>query len=1303
MGKVYSRRKLRVRSAFLSWRFRAFFGILLLFLSLIPINLLPSDRNTVGATPCACSVFGTPTGQSNFTDAAIELGVKIIPSSNGTITGVRFYKQGLMSGTHTGRLWTSGGSSITSAVFSGETASGWQEVTFASPVSVTAGTTYVASVTMADGRYTATPNYFTSNIVNGPLTAPSSGSSGGNGVFNTTPGSFPSSTFNSTNYWIDVMYYDQTTPQTTALSPVDASTGVLPGKTVSATFDQSMDPATLTTSTFTVKDPSNNTVTGTVSYASATKTVSFVASNGFATNTTYTATIEGGTGTVAKNGAGVALTSDVVWSFTTSSTNSCPCDLKARAAPAGSTTVDDSGGLELGVKIKPSTNGYITALRFYKPIISTETTHTGKIWSSTGSQLATVSFTNETDYGWQEAKLSSPLQVNENQLYVLSYGTSTAVYQATVGGLNSNVTGGYLTAYADTSSENAATGSGNRNGVFSLTAGNYPSTGSTNGSYYWIDAVFATESAPTYPLNVGVVQPTVDAYAVPRDQVVTATFNRALDGTTVTNSTFRLFDSSNNQVSGTGTYNTGKGMATFTPTSQLTYGQRYTARISATVADANGTTLGSEHSWSFTVGSQLATDPGQGLGGPLLVITSTANKYSPYYAEILRAEGFTYFDVKDIATVSASTLNNYDAAILAEMTLSQSQTDMFSSWVTAGGNLVAMRPDSKLASLLGLSSAGTTRSNQYLLINTATTPGNGLVGETIQYKGTADNYTLNGATSVATFYSDASTATTNPAVTTKSVGSNGGTAAAFSYDLAKSVIAQHQGNQAWAGQNRDGLSVTRPNDLFFGAMTGDVQPDWVDLNKIHIPQADEQQRLLANIMTEAVKDRKPLPRFWYLPSDYEAAMVMAGDDHGRPNNVGTERIMNNWLNESATNCSVSDWECVRASHYVYESSALTNARALQYHNLGFELGDHIANGCVNFSSQASLAAEYTSNLATWRAKYTSIPNQVSHRFHCYAWSNWDSQPIVEYANGMRYDLNYVAYPGSWIGTRAPVLTGSGMNMRLTDADGDMLDVRQGVTNFDDQSSNTVNIDALLDNALGANGYYGIFGTHYDMSNSFDATLFASAKAKNVPMISSAQALAWFDGRESSAFSNFTGSNGQFTFTLNTAVGAEGLRAMMPIQDKAGTISSITRGGSTVSYNTQTVKGVQYAIFDGVAGAYTVTYTDYDPNAGGGGGSGGSSGGGDSGSGSGSDASTTTPTNKKTTAANDDSEDVALTETPPTNEEPNSPEIPKKELITPAEEKGENSPWFWWVLAGFALGGIVWWIVLTIRRRGSTPV
>ena len=89
------------------------------------------------------------------------------------------------------------------------------------------------------------------------------------------------------------------------------------------------------------------------------------------------------------------------------------------------------------------------------------------------------------------------------------------------------------------------------------------------------------------------------------------------------------------------------------------------------------------------------------------MIGKASNPFTRYYAEILRAEGLTQFTVKDISTVTATTLAGYDVAILGDMSLTSAQVSMLSTWVTGGGNLVAMRPDKQLAGLLGLTDAGT--------------------------------------------------------------------------------------------------------------------------------------------------------------------------------------------------------------------------------------------------------------------------------------------------------------------------------------------------------------------------------------------------------------------------------------------------------------------------------------------------------------------------------------------------------------------------------------------------------------------
>jgi len=62
-----------------------------------------------------------------------------------------------------------------------------------------------------------------------------------------------------------------------------------------------------------------------------------------------------------------------------------------------------------------------------------------------------------------------------------------------------------------------------------------------------------------------------------------------------------------------------------------------------------------------------------------------------------------------------------------------------------------------------------------------------------------------------------------------------------------------QGNPAWVYQERDGITPQRPDDLFYGAKSGDMQPDWIDLSKVAIPQADEQQRLFVNMILEMTR------------------------------------------------------------------------------------------------------------------------------------------------------------------------------------------------------------------------------------------------------------------------------------------------------------------------------------------------------------------------------------------------------------------------------------------------------------------
>ena len=113
----------------------------------------------------------------------IELGVKFRAEIDGLITGVRFYKGAGNTGTHLGHLWTTGGAQLGEVTFTNETSTGWQTASFATPIPISAGTTYIASYHAPRGNYALNRPYFTSSVSSGPLTAPADGESGGNAVF----------------------------------------------------------------------------------------------------------------------------------------------------------------------------------------------------------------------------------------------------------------------------------------------------------------------------------------------------------------------------------------------------------------------------------------------------------------------------------------------------------------------------------------------------------------------------------------------------------------------------------------------------------------------------------------------------------------------------------------------------------------------------------------------------------------------------------------------------------------------------------------------------------------------------------------------------------------------------------------------------------------------------------------------------------------------------------------------------------------------------------------------------------------
>jgi len=636
---------------------------------------------------------------------------------------------------------------------------------------------------------------------------------------------------------------------------------------------------------------------------------------------------------------------------------------------------------------------------------------------------------------------------------------------------------------------------------------------------------------------------------------------------------------------------------TTTPGAVALTGRYLQYRITLTTTDNQATPV--VRSVTASASTTIPPPPVEGPGGPVLLVTSAGDPFDRYYAEILRAEGLNAFSMTDVSGVTPAMLASHSAVLLAANGLTPAQTTMFTTWVTGGGDLVAMRPDAQLASLLGLAAAPGDLTNAYLRIDAASTVGAGLVHDTIQFKGTADRYTaLAGTSTLATLFADATTPTLNPAVTRRSVGANGGTATAFTYDLARAVVLLRQGNPAWIDQNRDGeTGPNRPNDLFFGAAAGDPQPDWVDLSKVAIPQADEQQRLLANLLVDGTRDQAPLPRFWYLPRGEKAAIVLTGDEH----NSGDPRgRLNAELAQSPVGCQVSNWECVRSTVYLYPEIApatLTSAEAASFTGQGFEIALHVNTQCQTYD-RAQYGAALDTQLPAFASRLPGVPAPATNRNHCIMWSGWTVVPEEERARGIRLDTNYYFWPPPWVSDTPGLFTGSGFPMRFAQTDGSSIDVYQAATQMTDESGQTYpsTAIALMDKALGADGYYGTFVTNFHTDNSgsgtTDAGVVAAAQARGVPLISAGQLLGWVDGRNASTFNNLVWNSAGRTlsFSIGAGAGATGLEAMLPLAAGGGTLSGLTRNGSPVTWRTETIKGIAYAIFATATGPYVAGYT-----------------------------------------------------------------------------------------------------------------
>ncbi len=264
-----------------------------------------------------------PTVLPPFTNLGnpIELGTKFKSTSDGLISGLRYYKHPSGSGIITGHIWSSTGTLLATKIFTNETASGWQTATLDVPLPILANTTYIVSYFSPLGKFVVENPFFTQAFINGNLRGLANGEDGRNGVFNFGASGFPTEGWlaaGSGNFYADVFFTstDFTAPQVVTTSPLNNATFVSLNVAPTATFNENLTSGSVNSTTVILTGPGNTIIPGIPSVNGA--VVTFTPTNSLTPNTIYTLTLKGGiTEPVIKDISGNKLAADFIWSFTT--------------------------------------------------------------------------------------------------------------------------------------------------------------------------------------------------------------------------------------------------------------------------------------------------------------------------------------------------------------------------------------------------------------------------------------------------------------------------------------------------------------------------------------------------------------------------------------------------------------------------------------------------------------------------------------------------------------------------------------------------------------------------------------------------------------------------------------------------------------------------------------------------------------------------------------------------------------------------------------------------------------------------
>ena len=448
-----------------------------------------SLRNTTAATDEGVTIFGNAALSEQFYSdgKSVELGVKFRSDKKGYVKGVRFFKSPIEREPHTGSLWTTSGTLLATGAFTNETPSGWQHLTFSSPVAIAANTTYIASYHSNSGFFVRTRYYDAISVDNPPLHALKSGVDGPNGLYAFGAATvFPADTYMNSNYWADVIFVPEDSAQDLDPKEIVALSGSPQSTPVGSSFAL---PLKAKVTGDGAKPIANATVTFTAAAAGASASFGGSRTATAVTNEAGIATspIPLANATVGVHTVTASISNLPPAAFTLTNTQPGCMDRTVFTSTDAPVDYYSAGPVELGMRFRSDLGGIVKGIRFYKAAGDTSV-RTGSLWSKTGELLATGTFTSESPSGWQLLTFASPVKIAANTTYLASYHTNGGFYYTLEALKEDGIDRGPLHVLKD--------GVEGGNGLYLYGPGGQAPTDYWASSNYWVDVVFNDCSMP---------------------------------------------------------------------------------------------------------------------------------------------------------------------------------------------------------------------------------------------------------------------------------------------------------------------------------------------------------------------------------------------------------------------------------------------------------------------------------------------------------------------------------------------------------------------------------------------------------------------------------------------------------------------------------------------------------------------------------------------------------------------------------------------------------------------------------------